>query len=230
MESVSDLPTPSDDAPSLPDTPAAPADVPSRLPADASTAPTDASPQPAEAPRPSRKTHLLREIVDTALLTAIIFLLVNTATSRFIIESVSMQPNLYEGEYVIVDKVSYALHSPERGDIVVIDLPTEEKDLIKRVIGLPGETVEVSNGTVYIDGRPIQEPYALPAPNANSGARKLGVDEYFVMGDNRNNSRDSRAFGPIRRDTIVGRAWVIYWPPADWSIIPHYAYAASGTH
>ena len=182
---------------------------------------------PVETPAPSRRSRWLREIVDTALLTAIIFLLLNAATGRFMIKSVSMLPSLHEGEYVIVDKVSYLLHPPERGDIVVFERQDETEDLIKRVIGLPGETLEMSGGIVYIDGQPLPEPYLTPSPSSSYPAHKLGADEYFVMGDNRGNSRDSRIFGPIRRDSVVGRAWMIYWPPSDWAIVPHYAYAAN---
>jgi signal peptidase I len=185
------------------------------------------SSQPLALPPASRRSNLLREVVDTALLTAIIFLIVNAATSRFLIKSVSMLPNLREGEFVIVDKVSYAFGSPQRGDIVVFALADEADDLIKRVIGLPGETIEISDGTVYIDGRPLAEPYAVPSPGSVFPARRLGADEYFVMGDNRVDSRDSRAFGPIQRQSIVGRAWIIYWPPAHWGIIPQHVYAES---
>ena len=97
------------------------------------------------------QSNLWREIVETALLTAIIFLAVNAVIGRFRIESVSMQPNLYEGEYVIVDKVSYSLNSPQRGDIIVFE-KAAQPDLIKRVIGLPGDTVEVRNAQVFVNG------------------------------------------------------------------------------
>jgi signal peptidase I len=180
-------------------------------------------------PQPSRPSRLLREIVETALLTAVIFLLVNAATGRFQIESVSMLPNLHEGEYVIVDKVSYRLHPPERGDIVVFQLDGEPKDLIKRVIGLPGETIEGAGDQIIVNGRPLEEPYVAPSSRTTFVSRKLGPDEYFVMGDNRGSSRDSRVFGPIHADKIVGRALLIYWPPADWKIVPHYAYASTDT-
>lgn len=184
----------------------------------------DAAPS-VEAPAP-RRSNLLREIVETALLTAIIFLLVNTVIGRFRIESVSMQPNLWEGEYVIVDKVSYALGSPQRGDIIVFE-KAGQPDLIKRVIGLPGETVEVRNGQTFIDGVAIEEPYLAQPPNYTLPATTIEADHYFVLGDNRNNSSDSHVWGPIHRESIVGRAWIIYWPPPDWQIVPQYNYAAA---
>ena len=184
-------------------------------------------PSPSEPARQPllRRPNLLREIVETALLTTIAFLLINAATGRFKIESVSMQPNLHEGEYVIVDKVSYRLGIPQRGDIVVFSIEGETRDLIKRVIGLPGETIEMSNGIVTIDGQLLDEPYVASPSGGVLPARQLGADEYFVMGDNRGNSKDSRVFGPIRSAAIVGRAWIIYWPVADWGFVPRPVYA-----
>jgi signal peptidase I len=172
-----------------------------------------------------RRSNLLREIIETVLLTAIIFLIVNTATGRFRIEGQSMEPNLHDGEYVLIDKVSYALHPPERGDVIVFVRPGE-KDYIKRVIGLPGDTVEVRGGQVIVNGIVLDEPYLNQPMNTNVTARQVEPGHYFVMGDNRNNSSDSRSFGPIPANSIVGRAWLVYWPPADWSAVPHYTYAA----
>jgi signal peptidase I len=192
-------------------------------------APAASSPEQASLPEaPARRSKLLREIVETALLTAIIFLLVNAATGRFKIDGQSMEPNLHNEEYVIVDKVTYLFGTPQRGDVVVFFLEGQPKDYIKRVIGLPGETIEMSDGTVYVDGQPLAEPYVLSSATAYR-ARQLGADEYFVMGDNRGNSSDSRAFGPIQLGNIVGRAWIVYWPPTDWAIVPHYTYAAANT-
>jgi signal peptidase I len=193
---------------------------------DAPASPADSPPQPPAAP--ARRSRLLREIVETALLTAMIFLLVNAATGRFEIDGSSMEPNLHHDERVIVDKITYLFGQPQRGDVVVFALENQPKDYIKRVIGLPGETIEISNGVVYVDGRPLEEPYALPSPGDVRPAMRLAADEYFVMGDNRGNSQDSRSFGPIRRGDIVGRAWIVYWPPAEWSIVPHHSYAAGG--
>ena len=192
----------------------------------AAPAPSDDSPASETAP-PARRSRRLREIADTLLLTAIIFLIVNAATGRFLIQSVSMQPTLHEGERVIVDKISYLFRPPARGDIVVLDLQGEPEDLIKRVVGLPGEAIEIKDGSVWIDGQPLDEPYAQPSLGAIA-ARRLGPDEYFVMCDNRGNSKDSRIFGPIRREDIVGRAWIIYWPPSDWGLVPQPAYAEGG--
>ena len=197
-------------------------------PPDVSAKPAESLPQESPTTQPARRSSLLREIVETALLTAIIFLIVNVTTSRFKIDGTSMEPNLHPDEYVIIDKVTYVFGTPQRGDVVVFAAENEPKDLIKRVIGLPGETIEVSGGMVYINGRPLDEPYIAPS-NSTYPARTLSTDEYFVMGDNRGLSRDSRQFGPIHPSNIVGRAWIIYWPPSDWAFVPHYSYAAGST-
>lgn len=172
------------------------------------------------------RSNLLREIIETALLTAVIFLLVNTLTGRFRIEGSSMEPNLHDGEYVIIDRVSYVLHPPERGDIIVFTPPTGDKDYIKRVIGLPGDTVEVRGEQVVVNGAAIDEPYLNTTTNYSMAAQTIEPGQYFVLGDNRNNSSDSHAFGPIAAGAIVGRAWFVYWPPSDWGTVPHYTYAA----
>jgi signal peptidase I len=174
----------------------------------------------------TRRSHVLREIVETVLLTAAIFLLVNAATGRFRIEGDSMEPNLHNGEYVLIDKISYLLHPPERGDVVVFTPPNNERDYIKRVIGLPGDTVEVKGGQVYVNGDVLDEPYLKNLIHTDTPARVVEAGRYFVMGDNRNNSSDSRAFGTITPQSIVGRAWLVYWPPSDWSTVPHHTYAA----
>ena len=175
---------------------------------------------------PPRRSHLLREIVETVLLTAAIFLIVNAATGRFRIEGQSMEPNLHDGEYVLIDKISYHLHSPERGDVVVFVPPNNERDFIKRVIGIPGDTVEVRDGRVWVNGKALDEPYLNQPIRGGPQVYPVGPGQYFVMGDNRNNSSDSRSFGAIAESAIVGRAWLVYWPPSDWTVVPHHTYAA----
>ncbi len=187
--------------------------------------PNTVQPAEAEAEATPHQSNLLREIIETALLTAIIFLIVNVVIGRFRIEQVSMQPTLHEGEYVIVEKVSYLLHPPERGDIIVFKHPGE--DLIKRVIGLPGDTLEIQGGRVHINGSVLTEPYLTEPIRSTLPAQKIEAGRYFVMGDNRNNSSDSRAFGAIPAGDIIGRAAIIYWPPPNWQIMPSYSYAAA---
>jgi signal peptidase I len=184
---------------------------------------------PAEAPAATGLQHpnMLRDLIETMVLVAIAFLVVNALIGRFRIEQVSMLPNLHEGEYVIVDKVSYAFRQPERGEIVVLKNPNPgQPDLIKRIIGLPGETIEVRGGQVHVSGQPLTEPYLTQPMGADTQATQVEAGQYFVMGDNRNNSEDSRRFGARPVSDIVGRAWIVYWPPADWQIVPRPTYAA----
>jgi len=184
-----------------------------------SDSPPDADvPDPGEsAPRSNAKSIL--EWVGVIVGALLVALLIKTfLLQAFYIPSRSMEPTLRIGDRVLVNKLSYKVHDINRGDIVVFERPKDEppdaiKDLIKRVIGLPGETVSTQNGQVYIDGRPLDEPY-LPAGTVtdNLPPTKVPEDEVFVMGDNRGDSRDSRYFGPIDEGLIVGRAFVRIWP------------------
>lgn len=167
---------------------------------------------------------VLREILETLLLTLFIFWLVNSVTGRFRIEGQSMLPNLHEGEYVLINKLAYLLDEPERGEIIVLHYPLDRsRDFIKRVIGLPGDTVEISNQEVRVNGVLLEEPY-INAPTNRGGTWVVPEDSYFVVGDNRNNSSDSRASGGwfLPEDDIVGRAWFIYWPFDGARPVPHY--------
>ena len=155
-------------------------------------------------------------IVAAALLAA---LLIKTfLLQAFYIPSDSMNPTLVQRDRVLVNKLSYHFHDVHRGDIVVFKRPPGEtdpkiKDLIKRVIGLPGETVEGRDGQILIDGRFLKESYtAKGSPMSDFPARRIPKDHYFVMGDNRGNSKDSRVFGPIAKSLIVGRAFIRVWP------------------
>ena len=170
---------------------------------------------------------LLREIIETVLLTVIIYLAVNFATGRFRIEGSSMEPSMHPNQYVLVDKVSYKLGNPKRGDVVVFNYPlATDRDFIKRVIGLPGETVSVANGIVSIDGQALNEPY-ISAPPTYEKSWTLGPDQFFVLGDNRNSSSDSHSWGPLERHYLIGRAIFVYWPPSLWGSVPHYSYAGA---
>jgi signal peptidase I len=186
---------------------------------------TQLEPEPeAEAPRSSVRTAVeWVVIVVAALLTA---LLIKTfLLQAFYIPSDSMTPTLVQHDRVLVNKLSYHFHDVHRGDIVVFERPPGEvdpkiKDLIKRVIGLPGETVQGHDGHVFINGQQLIEPY-LPAGVATSDfpAITIAKDHVWVMGDNRPGSADSRSFGMVDEDTIVGRAIVKAWPPWDASFL-----------
>ena len=165
---------------------------------------------------------LIREIVETLLLTMFIFWIVNTATGRFRIEGYSMLPTLQEGEYVIIDKLSYYLNDPERGDVIVLHFPNDRsRDFIKRVMGVPGDHIEIADGQVRINGTVLDEPYINADPSYN-GTWDVPEDSYFVLGDNRNNSSDSHNWSFLPRDDVVGKAWVIYWGPENWGLVAHY--------
>ena len=168
--------------------------------------------------------NLLREIIETVVLVGAIYTLVNLLSARFIVEGPSMQPNFATGQFVIVSRLNYMVGEPERTDIVVFHYPgNPEEDYIKRVIGLPGDTIEIRDQQVYVNGDPIDEPYINEPCNASSCPDRvyptLGPDEYFVMGDNRNHSSDSRRFGAVAREFLVGEALLRYWPPSEWGLV-----------
>lgn len=187
-----------------------------------------------DSPRPQLgRRSFARELLETVLLIMAIYTLVNLATARFVVEGRSMLPSFEGDEYLIVSRFDYILDEPQRGDIVVFHYPQNpERDFIKRVIGLPGEKVSMTNGQVFINDVPINEPYVLDlcsSSNCSNQEWVLGQDEYFVLGDNRNASQDSSRFGPIHRKYIVGRAWIQYWPPSRWRIINHHEYGEPPT-
>jgi signal peptidase I len=162
-------------------------------------------------------------VIFVALLVA--FVVRTFVLAHFVVEGSSMYSTLETGDRVFVNKLSYRLHDPNRGDVVVLHQITgaSERDLIKRVIGLPGETVEVRNCTVLIDGRVLNEPYLDPEvvtpTDCGGDYRSTGPvpeDHVFVMGDNRGGSQDSRVIGPISEDDLVGRAFVVFWPQSNW--------------
>ncbi len=151
----------------------------------------------------------LQVILPAVILAVVVHLFLAQATVVF---GQSMEPNLSPQQRLIVEKISYHLHEPYRNDIVVIDLPTMEDMLVKRVVGLPGEVISIANGQVSVNGTPLDESFPHDLDYNSMAPLRLGPNEYFVMGDNRDNSNDSRAFGPITRDEIAGRVWLRYWP------------------
>jgi signal peptidase I len=174
---------------------------------------------------------LVRELIETALLIAAIYAFVNLATARFVVDGNSMLPNFTTDQFIIVSRLSYITSDPQRGDVVVFHYPLlSDRDFIKRVIGLPGETVTILEGRTYIDGKLIDEPYIENFCRAKScdGEWTVGPDQVFVLGDNRASSKDSQDFGPVDRKHIIGRAFVRYWPPSDWGLIQHWTFDGNG--
>ncbi len=188
------------------------------------------SPTPQTIPERRSETELrqptetiIREIIETLLLTFFIFWLVNSLVGRYRIDGSSMNPTLQDGQYLIINNISYYLNKPQHGDVIVFHHPKSDLNLIKRVIGLPGDRIEISNQQVKVNGVVLDEPYIEEEPQYSySGVVPDG--EYFVLGDNRNNSSDSHSWSFLPEGNIVGKALVIYWPPSDWEAVPHYGF------
>ena len=234
---------------------ASPDDSFSPPPAEGSEPPVVDQPAPTVSTKSGSSGRALREIVETILLALVIFVVVRLVVLNFRVDGMSMTPNLDDGEMLLVNRnvylhfdlnrllewipgvdrdgedVVYPFHPPERGDIVVFDPPVRSpKPYIKRVIGLPGEQVEIRDGYVFIDGIQLQEPYIEGEVTRCEGGDPLcdfgEVPEghVFVLGDNRNNSSDSRSFEFVDVDSIIGKAWLAYWPMDEVGLVPHYDY------
>ena len=134
-----------------------------------------------------------------------------------------MEPNIHEGQYVLVNKAIYAFQTPERGNTIVFRAPNGSgRDYIKRIIGRPGDIVEVRKGKVYINGSLIIEPYIDKPPVYTVHRKEVPSEFYFVLGDNRNNSNDSHNGWLVPRENIIGKAWLCLWPPGTWGFAPNY--------
>ena len=184
--------------------------------------------EPEPEPKPallSRVLHLVRELLETIVPAVLIALLINLflaqATRVF---GQSMEPNLHTDQRLIVEKLSYnpylrqflGSNGPQRSDVVVIRLHTQGDELlIKRVIGLPGDVVEIRDSQVFVNGQPLAEPYIADGTPGIYGPTTVPPLHIFVLGDNRSFSNDSRSFGTISLKDVVGRAWFSYWPPDD---------------
>ncbi|HEY1074578.1 MAG TPA: signal peptidase I [Patescibacteria group bacterium] len=169
----------------------------------------------------------IQSVVITVLLA---FLLRFFVLQPFIVEGSSMEPNFHDQQYIIIDKLSYRMREPHRGEVIVFHPPVAiTQNYIKRIIGLPGETVLVKEGEVFVNGKKVDEPYLgnenhHTLPISTQSPVTLGDDEYFVMGDNRTHSSDSREFGALKKANIEGRTWFIAFPFRDFEFIhkPNY--------
>jgi signal peptidase I len=204
-----------------------------------------AQPSASGEPQQAKKqaTRAIREIVETLLLAALIFLLVRLVVLNFRVDGESMLPNLDNGQMLLVNRNAYQhvdlggdryypFDPPERGDVVVFDPPTSsDKPYIKRIVGLPGEEITFGQGHVFVDGVQLPEDYIQDRTRCNREDRcdvVVPEDHVFVLGDHRSNSSDSRVFGVVPIENIVGKAWVSYWPPNDIGFVPHEDYAGIG--
>lgn len=189
--------------------------------------------------------NFVKEIFETLLIAVIAFFLIQISIQNFRVDGDSMQPSLQDGQYVLVNKAvylnisdsgiarlipffkvengrSYLFHAPRRGDIVVFKPPqSKERDFIKRVIGLPGDRVEITEGKVLVNGYQLVEPYIKDGPQYEQQPTMVPKRHYFVLGDNRNRSSDSHLWGMVPYNNIVGKAWLTLWPPKKWGKAPN---------
>jgi signal peptidase I len=181
---------------------------------------------PSKPKRQAKARGALREILETLLLTALIFLGVRVLVQNYKVEGFSMEPTLNDGQYLLINKIGMRFHQPERGDIIVFRYPLDpSKSFVKRVIGVPGDTVEVRNQQTIVDGHVLSESYIKGAENGLFPPTTVPPGDYFVLGDNRNNSSDSRSWGMLPANDVIGLAWVSYWPPKDWGVVHEHHYA-----
>jgi signal peptidase I len=166
--------------------------------------------------------RVAKELITTVLPALLIALLVHAyvAEAVAIDDGPSMQPNLYVGDRLMTEKISYYLHPPRRGDVVIVERPVGETSLVKRVVAVEGEVVEVRDGHTFVDGQPIEEPWVEHFGGQDYGPALVPPDHLFVVGDNRAVSRDSRAIGPVPVDSIRGRVWLVYWPLDQIELVP----------
>lgn len=168
---------------------------------------------------------ILREIAETIIFALILLFALQLLVRNFRVEGHSMDPNLHNGQYLVVDKLSYHLpeswRPPRRGDVIVFVPPTQPgRDFVKRIIGLPGDTVEIRHGDVYINDDLLPNTFGANLDKSSMEVQMVPDGYLFVLGDNRPNSNDSRNWGMLEKKNVVGKAWLSYWPPETWGTIP----------
>ena len=166
--------------------------------------------------------RLAWELVTAVVPALVVALVINVyiAEAVTVKDGPSMEPNLYRGYRVMTEKISYAFHPPRRGDIVVVERPEGEESLIKRVVASSGEEVQVSGGHTFVNGQPTDEPWVTNFGGREYPPAVVPPDHVFVLGDNRAVSHDSRAIGPVPMGSVLGRAWLIYWPLREFRLLP----------
>ncbi len=170
----------------------------------------------------------LRDTIAIFITAIVIFLLLQTTVQSCPIVGSCMEPTLQrEGQRLLISKVVYHFHEPERGDIIVFHPPHKSPKTppyIKRIVGLAGDTIEVIEGVVYIDGSQLYEPYVINHANYSVPEYEIMENEYFVLGDNRPNADDSHNGWTVPRQNIIGKAWLSIWPPSTWGLAPNYSF------
>ena len=189
-------------------------------------------------------TSLAREVLEAVVMAALVFIIIQTSIQNFKVEGYSMRPTLLEGQYLLVNKLVYfrldqerlsrivpfwrvseseerfAIHPPHQGEVIVFHFPRDpSRDFVKRVIGVPGDRVSIRNGQVFLNGNRLEEPYITSRGGSDADVVELEEKEYFVLGDNRRGSNDSRNWGPVPEEYILGKVWMVYWPPSMWQIL-----------
>ena len=217
--------------------PSEPFDFPNMPPLEPLPGPENPSPlQPELAPPPPPRRFASwrepgRELIETVVLTIVIFFLIRAAVENFRIEGSSMEPNFHNGQFLLVNKLAYRFGQPQRGDVIVFHFPLNvSQNFIKRIIGVPGDTVQVLPDGVYVNGRRLDErdcdepseTDCIIEANYPAGPVTLGPGEYYVLGDNRPESSDSHVWGAVPANDIIGKTWVTYWPPDEWGPVPAY--------
>jgi signal peptidase I len=190
-------------------------------------------------------SSVVREFLEAILLALLVFLVIQTSIQNFRVEGSSMHPTLEGGQYLLVNKLVYfridqerlsriipfwkvaestenfAVHPPQRGEVIVFAFPRDPtRDFVKRVIGVPGDRVEIREGTVFVNGEALDEPYITDHDSSDMREMTLQDKQYFVLGDNRRGSNDSRNWGPVPEENILGKVWIIYWPLSNWDLLP----------
>ena len=159
------------------------------------------------------------DVVETLILSIVLFAAINAVSARIRVDGASMEPTLQSGEFVIVNKLAYLFGEPTTGDVIVFHFPRDPgQEYIKRIIGLPGDRVEIKNGEVYVNDQVLDEDYIAASP-VYEDILEVPVDSLFVLGDNRNNSSDSHNWGPVPLDYVIGKATFVYWPPTEWGVL-----------
>jgi signal peptidase I len=192
------------------------------------TLPSPTQDEPEAPPsQPGDWKRFVLDLLETVGLALILFIIINAVSARVRVDGLSMLPTLQDGEFVLVNRLSYEFGAPARGDIIVFRSTTQpDLDLIKRVMGTPGDTIRIGGGRVMVNGVVLNEPYINAAP-AYSGQWTVPQGSLFVLGDNRNDSSDSHAWGMLPIRNVIGKGLFIYWPPPEWAMIDHVQIAAA---